>query len=80
MLGAKSVLSEGPIGGMLRYDLPHIGEAVVGGQTAHQRRPLPGAPPGWRNHHRGRDPQPGGEDDNVRGGEGRPAAGEIGNG
>ena len=24
------MLSEGPIGGMLRYNLPHIGEAVVG--------------------------------------------------
>ena len=24
------VVSEGPIGGMLRFDLPHVGEAVVG--------------------------------------------------
>ena len=28
--GSVKVLSNGPIGGMLRYDLPHIGEAVVG--------------------------------------------------
>ena len=28
--GSVRVVSEGPIGGMLRYDLPHIGEAVVG--------------------------------------------------
>ena len=28
--GSVRVLSNGPIGGMLRYNLPHIGEAVVG--------------------------------------------------
>ena len=28
--GSVRMVSEGPIGGMLRYDLPHIGEAVVG--------------------------------------------------
>ena len=28
--GSVKVVSEGPIGGMLRYNLPHIGEAVVG--------------------------------------------------
>ena len=28
--GSVKVLSDGPIGGMLRYYLPHIGEAVVG--------------------------------------------------
>ena len=28
--GSVKVLSDGPIGGLLRYDLPHIGEAVVG--------------------------------------------------
>ena len=28
--GSVKVLSDGPIGGMLRFDLPHIGEAVVG--------------------------------------------------
>ena len=28
--GSVKVLSNGPIGGMLRFDLPHIGEAVVG--------------------------------------------------
>ena len=28
--GSVKVVSDGPIGGMLRFDLPHIGEAVVG--------------------------------------------------
>ena len=28
--GSVKVVSDGPIGGMLRYNLPHIGEAVVG--------------------------------------------------
>ena len=28
--GSVKVLSDGPIGGMLRFNLPHIGEAVVG--------------------------------------------------
>ena len=28
--GSVRVISDGPIGGMLRFDLPHIGEAVVG--------------------------------------------------
>ena len=28
--GSVKVISDGPIGGMLRYNLPHIGEAVVG--------------------------------------------------
>ena len=28
--GSVKVLSNGPIGGMLRFNLPHIGEAVVG--------------------------------------------------
>ena len=28
--GSVKVVADGPIGGMLRYDLPHIGEAVVG--------------------------------------------------
>ena len=31
--GSVKVLSDGPIGGMLRYDLPHIGEAVVGASS-----------------------------------------------
>ena len=30
MTGSVRVLADGPIGGMLRFDLPHIGEAVVG--------------------------------------------------
>ena len=28
--GSVKVVSDGPIGGMLRFDLPHVGEAVVG--------------------------------------------------
>ncbi len=28
--GSVKVVSEGPIGGMLRFDLPHVGVAVVG--------------------------------------------------
>ena len=28
--GSVRVVSDGPIGGLLRYDLPHVGEAVVG--------------------------------------------------
>ena len=31
--GSVRVVSEGPLGGMLRYDLPAIGEAVVGAST-----------------------------------------------
>ena len=31
--GSVRVVSDGPIGGMLRYDLPHVGEAVVGAST-----------------------------------------------
>ena len=30
MSGSVRVVSDGPIGGMLRYNLPGIGEAVVG--------------------------------------------------
>ena len=57
--GSVKVVSEGPIGGMLRYDLPHVGQAVVGGQRGHQRRHLPGAAPAGRHQHRGCDSQPG---------------------
>ena len=32
--GSVKVVSEGPIGGMLRYDLPHVGQAVVGAGAA----------------------------------------------
>ena len=31
--GSARVVSDGPIGGMLRYDLPHIGVAVVGASS-----------------------------------------------
>ena len=46
--GSVRVVSEGPIDGMLRFDLP-----------TPRRRHLPGTPPGGGNHHRGRAPQPG---------------------
>ena len=32
--GSVRVVSDGPIGGMLRFDLPHVGEAVVGASPA----------------------------------------------
>jgi len=32
--GSVKVVSEGPIGGMLRFDLPHVGQAVVGASAA----------------------------------------------
>ncbi|MCY3777679.1 MAG: fibronectin type III domain-containing protein [Candidatus Aminicenantes bacterium] len=32
--GSVKVISEGPIGGMLRFDLPHVGQAVVGSSAA----------------------------------------------
>ena len=57
--GSVKVASEGLIGGMLRYRPPRHRRGRGGGQPARQRRPLRGAPPGGRNHHGGRDPQPG---------------------
>ena len=57
--GSVRVVSEGPLGGMLRFNLPHIGEAVVGASPPRRRRPLRCAPPGGGNHHGGRGPQPG---------------------
>ena len=32
--GSVKVISEGPIGGILRFDLPHVGQAVVGASAA----------------------------------------------
>ena len=32
--GSVKVVSEGPVGGMLRYNLPHVGEAIVGAGAA----------------------------------------------
>ena len=31
--GSVKVVSDGPIGGMLRFDLPHVGKAVVGASS-----------------------------------------------
>ena len=86
--GSVKVVSDGPLGGVVRFDLPGIGVAGVGAsepvrdvlfparrqaggiRTAAAlynlgaepmgvRRPLPGAPPGGRNHDGSRAPQPG---------------------
>ena len=57
--GSVRVISFGPIGGVLRFDLPDIGVAGVGASPPVRGRRLPGPPPGGRNQHRGRDPQPG---------------------
>ena len=57
--GSVRVVAFGAIGGVLRFDLPGIGVAGGRGQPARQRCPLPGAPPGGGDQHRGGDPQPG---------------------
>ena len=57
--GSVRVVSDGPIGGMLRFDLPGVGAGRGGSQPTRPRRHLPGAPPGGRNQYVGRDPQPG---------------------
>ena len=57
--GSVTVDANGPIGGVLRFDLPRIGVAGVGASQPVRGRPLPGSPPGGRNRHRGGHPQPG---------------------
>ena len=57
--GSVKVVSDGPIGGMVRFDPPRPRRGRSGSQPTRQRRPLPGPPPGGRNHDGGRDPQPG---------------------
>ena len=48
MSGSVKVVSNGPIGGVLRFDLPGIGVAGVGASLPRKGRPLPGPPPsGW---------------------------------
>ena len=47
--GSVAVAAKGPIGGVLRFDLPDIGVAGVGASPS----------PGGGNQHRGSDPQPG---------------------
>ena len=65
MVGSVRVVSDGPIGGVLRFDIPTIGVAGVGASEARERRHLPGSPHGERHQHRRRHPQP-----RIRGGDG----------
>ena len=61
--GSVKVVSEGPLGGVLRYALPGIGVTGVGASQARPGRPLPSSP-GGRARHGGGHPQP----DRVRSG------------
>ena len=54
--GSVTVVSEGPIGGVLRYALPGIGVTGVGASQPVQGRPLPRSP-GGRARHGGGHPQ-----------------------
>ena len=56
--GSVRVVSDGPIGGLLRFEHPGVGAGVVGASPPLERRPLPGAPPGGRNQHLGGHSQP----------------------
>ena len=56
MSGSVKVVSEGPIGGVLRYALPGIGGHRGGGQPTREGRPLPRSP-GGRARHGGGPPQ-----------------------
>ena len=49
MTGSVTVDANGPIGGVLRFDLPGIGVAGVGASQPVQRRHLPRSPPGGGN-------------------------------
>ena len=53
------VVADGPLGGVLRFDLPGVGVAGVGAGQAVTRRPLSGPATGGRHQHRGSHPQPG---------------------
>ena len=57
--GSVRVVSDEPIGGVLRFDLPGIGVAGVGASSPVSDAPLPGAPPGGGHQHRGGGSQPG---------------------
>ena len=57
--GSARVIAGGPIGGVLRFDLPEIGVAGVGVSPPVRDARLPGAPTGGGNQHRSGDPQPG---------------------
>ena len=51
--GSVRVVSDGPIGGMLRFEHPALGVAGVGASPPVSDALFPGAPPGGRNHHGG---------------------------
>ena len=55
--GSVKVAANGPIGGVLRFDLPGIGVAGVGASPTREGCPLPRSPPDGRNQHRRRDSQ-----------------------
>ena len=55
--GSVKVVSDGPIGGVLRFDLPGIGWPG-GSQPTRPGCPLSGAPPGRGNQYGGGHPQP----------------------
>ena len=57
--GSARVVSEGPIGGMLRFEHPALGVAGVEASPPLSDALFPGEPPGGRNQHGGCDPQPG---------------------
>ena len=57
--GSVKVLSDGPIGGGVRYGVPEIGVAGVGASQPVRDGPVPGPPPGRRNPHGGGAAQPG---------------------
>ena len=50
--GSVKVLSDGPLGGGVRFDIP-ARSGRGGGQRTRPGRPLPGSPPGGRNPHGG---------------------------
>ena len=54
--GSVKVMAGGPIGGVLRFDLPGIGVAGVGASQPVRDALFPGSPPGGRNQHRSGDP------------------------
>ena len=58
--GSVRVVANGPIGGVLRFDIPGVGVAGRGRESTHGGRPVPGAAAASRDPHRGGDPQPGG--------------------
>ena len=61
--GSVKVVSDGLLGGVLRFDLPDIGVAGVGASQPVSDAIFPGSPPGGRNQHRSGNPQRGSRSD-----------------